>query len=164
MTFAPNLDGVGDPYRALQPYFDTDFTDASAIGNGRINFDFLNTVPGTHFGYNGYTPLVEFQVLLNPSSPSGADLTVTLGALGIPPNGTAVQDESANNILLPSDPLNPGGNVSTAHILVGRRRCRTSAVLADYGRLRAGTLRLAADGRRRDGQRFAAAPPPRRLT
>ena len=119
LTYQPNFDGKGDPYRSLQPFFDMDFSDTSALGNGQLKLNFLNTTPGQNFGYNGIAPLAEFQAVLGSGLSPGTDLTVTLAQLGIPPDGTAVQDSSANNILLPSDPAHPSNNVSTAHILIG---------------------------------------------
>ena len=118
MTYNMGYTQSGLPYRSLQPFFDTDFTDTSAIGDGHISFNFINTMPGANFGSNGYTELAEFQILLNPSTPVGIDLTVGLSALGIPPSGTAVQDDSGNNLLLPIDPLNSADSVSTSHLYI----------------------------------------------
>ena len=116
MTFVPNLDGQGDPYRTIEKFFDTDYSDVSQLGNGLLSLNFFNNTPGANFNYNGLTYLAEFQVLLGTGTPFNTDLTVGLAPLGIPPYGTAMQDDATNNILLPTDPAHPNDNVATAHL------------------------------------------------
>ena len=118
MTYNSNYQASGLPYRTYQPFFDTDFTDISSLGNGVISFNFLNTTPGANFGDNGFVVLAEFQVLLSSATPINTLLAVGLSPLGIPPAGSAVQDDNGNNLLLPTDPTRPQDNVSTAFIRV----------------------------------------------
>ncbi len=117
MNYAPNYSGTGLPYISKEPFFDLDFTDTSSAGNGILSFNFLNSTPGQTFPFSQYTPLSEFQVQLG-SVPSNTILTVSLAPLGIPPLGSAVQDDSGNNILLPADPNAPLDNVATAYIII----------------------------------------------
>ena len=116
MAYNTSYNG-GNLYRNLQPFFDLDLSDASNIGNGILKFNYLNSTPGTNLGTFGYVPLAEFQVNLS-AAPSSAFFTVGLGPLGIPPNGSAVQDDQGNNLLVPTDPNHPLDNVATAYITV----------------------------------------------
>lgn len=118
MTYNSNYLASGVPYKSFQPFFDLDLTDTSSVGNGAISFNFLNTTPGTNFGNDGFVVLAEFQVLLSAATPVNTFLAVGLSPLGIPPAGSAVQDDNGNNLLLPTDPTNPQDNVSTAFIRV----------------------------------------------
>jgi hypothetical protein len=118
MSYVPDYSGTGLPYRSLEPFFDFDFTDTSATSNGLLGFNFLNSSPGATYGFSGTATLAEFQVLLNANTPSNTLLTISLAPLGIPPLGSAVQDENGNNLLQPTDPNAPLDNVATAYLIV----------------------------------------------
>ena len=126
MTYVPNYSGTGLPYRSLEPFFDLDFTDTSATSNGLLSFNFLNSTPGATYGFSGYSPLAEFQVLLGTNVPLNTLLTIDLAPLGVPPLGSAVQDENGNNLLRPANPNAPADNVATAYLIVNSGSWRLS--------------------------------------
>ena len=114
MTYQSNN---GASYRSLQPYFDFDLSDTSQGGNGVLGLNFLNSAPGSHLGTFGYVPLAEFQVLLS-GRPSNSFFTIGLSPLGAPPVGSAVEDDSGNNLLSPTNPSRPNDPVATAYVTV----------------------------------------------
>ncbi len=102
LEFVPDFGGVGVPFRSTQSFFDTDFSDYS---NSILHLNFANFAdPLATLGQAGQVMLGQFQVRVKgePGYPgnTGYGGSVTLGELGIPPFGSAVQDMDGNNLLI----------------------------------------------------------------
>ena len=107
LAFVPDFGGTNQPFKSTQPFFDTDLSDQSDFANGNLHLYFANFTPGAILGTNDKVTLGQFQVQIqNTPGPCDTDPTVdcnaadiVLSPLGIPPDGSAVQDEDGNNLL-----------------------------------------------------------------
>lgn len=107
LEFVPDFGGAGKPFKSTQSYFNLDYSDYSdagiADGDAILHLSFLNLPPTGTFGQSGQVMLGQFQVKVKgePNFPGDANFAghVSLSPLGIPPEGSAVQDEFGNNLL-----------------------------------------------------------------
>jgi hypothetical protein len=118
IEFVPDFGGAGKPFLSTQSFFDTDFSDYSDAGIGDndaiLHLTFVNFAdPSATFGNSGRVTLGQFQVRIkgepgypdfnlvnDPNAPFWRDTSITLSPLGIPPDGSAVQDIDGNNLLV----------------------------------------------------------------
>lgn len=95
-----NFSDNGLPFRSTNSFFDTDFSDYSQAGAGRLDLLFYNFTAGATLGDNGYVTLGQVQIQrtdfidYHTTTPN-----VLLSGLDIPPLGSAVMDENGNNLL-----------------------------------------------------------------
>ncbi len=108
LEFVPNFGGTNKPFLSTQSFFDLDLSADFTPGGANLNLSFLNTTLEMTFGANGYTVLGQFQLLLKNDSqtgqtwtyPSFAGVPVNFSDIGIPPDGSSIQDFDGNNMLL----------------------------------------------------------------
>lgn len=147
LEFVPDFGGTGKPFLSTQSFFDLDLSPTFAAGSANLNLSFLNLTEGATFGQNSYVILGQFQLLLKNDSqtgqqwiyPSFAGVPVNFSDIGIPPDGSSIQDQDGNNMLLglenaivtprPPSPEPSGwlamlGGTGMAYFAMRRRRSR----------------------------------------
>ena len=102
--------GTSSPFKSSQPYFNQNFSPTFSAGSATLNLSFFNFNSSASLNISGPVILgqVQIQVLKEPGFPDYPDsvypvawtnAVISLAAPGIPPNGSAIQDQYGNNLV-----------------------------------------------------------------